>query len=52
MTKKIDLTERNCASLAKISQQSEQNFEKKQDVRLHIAASRPTGLKKFTEGGV
>ena len=29
MTEKIDLTERNCASLAKIAQGSKQNFEKK-----------------------
>ena len=29
MTKtKIDLTERNCASLAKIAQESKKNFEK------------------------
>ena len=28
-SKKIDLIEKNCASLAKIAQQSQQNFEKK-----------------------
>ena len=35
MTEKIDLTETSCASLAKIAQGSKQNFQKKQDVRLH-----------------
>ena len=50
---KIDLPERNCTCLPKIAQGSKQNLEKKkQDIRLHIAASRSTGLKKFTEGGV